>query len=589
MYISRETIDLIRERAPIAEIIKRYVPSLQKKGRNHVGLCPFHNEKTPSFSVSPEKNIFHCFGCGETGNVFTFISKIEKLEFPESVKRVAELIGIDIPDSAGDQKPEKNRAEYEMNRRAMELYRRNLFRGSGTPGMSYLVKRGVSEKAIGDFSLGFAPDSWSFLTDAIMKNRADISLAEKLGLVSMSSKGGGPRYYDRFRNRVIFPILSPSGDVIAFGGRIIGEGSPKYLNSPESEIFHKRNVLYGFDRAKSSIRDLNRAIIVEGYLDVIGLHQAGITNVVAPLGTALTENHFQILSRYCSEIILLFDADSAGLKAAMRSIEIADNFSIITKVAVLPSGDPFDYISEKGVRPFMAVVDSSLAPADFRINRIVAESEGRPPVQVLLGIFPIIKSLKYETERSSYLKKVSTMLKLDESSVKSDFNRYMANLPIDRTKNREVKERQSGDFLSRSYRDISRLLLAYPFLIEKAAIDFSGYHIEDIAFGPLLGAIFDLYRKEENITLDKMFDFFQEGVELDFLNRLAQVEISYENPESVYQELYINLKLYDINNKIDKYAGMIKENPGKDRQEYLTELEVLRREKEKLSNYIYNK
>ncbi|HOO70934.1 MAG TPA: DNA primase [Spirochaetota bacterium] len=589
MYIPRETIEQIRERASIAEIIKRYVPSLQKKGRNHIGLCPFHKEKTPSFTVSEEKNMFHCFGCQASGNVFSFISKIEGLDFPESVKFVAQIVGIDIPESVSSPIPEPHQRDYELNSFCMEIYRSNLTRHKGNSGFTYLARRGVSEKSMQDFKLGFAPDSWDFLTEKLSRSKYDVKHAERIGLVSVSTKTGASRFYDRFRNRIIFPIVSSEGKVVAFGGRIIGDGTPKYLNSPESEIFHKRNILYGMDRARNSIRELKRAIVVEGYLDVIGCHQAGITNVVAPLGTALSENHLTILSRLCSEVVFLFDADSAGIKAAIRSLNIAESISLSVKVAILPQGDPFDYILENGPRPFMAIVDSSLNPVDFHINHIIDTGSHEKPVTLLLKLFSVIKDIKYETEKNIYLKTISQKLMLDENSVIQDFKNYLNNTPQLKSMIRSVNKDVKNDFLKKSYREISRLLLTYPYLVEKAAIDFSAYTFENIEYGLLLKTVLELYRKGESVTVDKMFDFFQDGVELELLNKIALDNILYENPESVYGELYINIKLYDINTKIKKYADLIKSDSHSNKQEYLTEIEVLRREKEKLSNYIYNK
>ncbi|MCU0822314.1 MAG: DNA primase, partial [Spirochaetes bacterium] len=372
MSIPRETIDLIRDRAQIEDIIKRYVPSMKKRGANYIGLCPFHKEKTPSFTVSPEKQIFHCFGCQAGGNIYSFISKIEGLNFPESVKFVGNLVGIRVDEDKKDENTGEYKKLKDINNTAAELFHNTIKTEQGKKGLNYLLKRGVTKESIIEFKLGYSPDSWDFLTSYLNNKKIPLNLASEAGLLSISDKGGDKkRYYDRFRDRVIFPIFNRRNEIAAFGGRILENGEPKYLNSPESRIYQKRRELYGFNIAKEHISSLGRAIIVEGYLDVIGCHQAGVKNVVAPLGTALTSEQVRTLSRLCSEIVLLFDADSAGINAALRSIDVVKDININLKIAVLPDGDPFDFIPRKGIREFMIVVDQALSPVDFQITRII--------------------------------------------------------------------------------------------------------------------------------------------------------------------------------------------------------------------------
>ena len=587
MYIPRETIDLVRNRASIEDIIKKYVPSLKKKGKNYIGLCPFHKEKTPSFTVSPEKHMYHCFGCGESGNVFTFISKIEGFSFPESVRHVARIAGVEIRDD--DSRSDTTRVDYSrLNRYAAELYHKALMTDIGKKGFNYITGRGVDSDSIVAFKLGYAPDSWDFLTSRLKQKNVAMINAEHIGLVSQSRKNAD-HYYDRFRDRVIFPIMSSDSTVIALGGRIIGEGSPKYLNSPESDIFQKRIVLYGLNNAKNAIRQLNRAIVVEGYLDVIGCHQNSIQNVVAPLGTALTEQHIRQLSRYCSEIILLFDSDSAGFRAALRSLDIADEVSVQVRVAVLPQGDPFDYIMLKGPRELMSLVDSALPPVEFRINQIIKQFNGRNTTQIINQLFYIISTIKLESERTIYLKKISAMLKIDENAIRSDYNRFSKKGKIQKFETTFDRETQRQSFLSKRFMELIQLLLEYPHLIQNAVIDFSHARIDDPSIRSLFETMFTLYDRGEHISIDKIFDFFHDGMELEILKKISGNSTVHDNPESVYRDIYINIKLYDIDHKIEEYAGLIKDNSKVNREEYITEIEVLRREKEKLSQYMYNK
>ncbi|HPV42778.1 MAG TPA: DNA primase [Spirochaetota bacterium] len=586
MYIQPETLDLIRGKVVIQDIIKRYVPSLKKKGKNYIGLCPFHKEKTPSFSVSPDKQIFYCFGCHTGGNVFNFISRIERLEFPDSVKFVADLVGVDLKDEKkGDT------AVYEamqrVNRQAMELYHGYIKTPAGKKGLDYITGRGVTKKSIVDFKIGFAPDSWDFLLKSLIKTGRDREVAETLGLIKLSQKREHS-YYDMFRNRIMFPIFDAVGNAIAFGGRTISGDTVKYLNSPETPLFKKRNVLYGFNRARDSIKELNRAIIVEGYLDVIGCHQAGIENVVAPLGTAVTTEQIKMLGHLCTEIIFLFDADSAGLKAAVRSLDLSEDMNVNIKIAMLPENDPFDYVTQKGPREFMAVVDRAMGPVDFRIARIMDNYNTLGRVNTLKQLFAAISGIKLETERGVYLKKISSLLDVDENSVRADFKSYVNNQKSAPKIEHEVKNVES-DFITRSYRDLIKLICHYPELIEKAVIDYSINDIPDELSRTILKKISELYFADQQFSIDKIFDFFTSGQEMDFLNGIFNEGYSVTNPGAAYTEIFINMKVREIDDKIDKYATLIKSSPNGSYHEYITEIEVLRREKEKLAQYIYNK
>lgn len=586
MFIQPETLDLIRSKVVIQDVIKRYVPSLKKKGKNYIGLCPFHKEKTPSFTVTPDKQIFYCFGCHTGGNVFTFVSRIERLDFPESVKFVADMVGVDIGDG---RKGESTIVEamQRLNRQTMELYHGHIKSPAGKKGLAYITGRGITQKSISDFKIGYAPDSWDFLLRSIIKTGKDREVAEALGLIKPSQKRVNS-YYDMFRDRAMFPIFDATGNVIAFGGRTIGDDPRKYLNSSESQLFKKRTVLYGFNRARESIKEMNRVIIVEGYLDVIGCHQSGIENVVAPLGTAITTEQIKLLGHYCTEIIFLFDADSAGLKAAVRSIELSEDVSVNIKIGMLPEDDPFDYVIKKGPREFMAVVDRAMGPVDFRIARIMDNYNTLGRVNALKQLFSVIAGVKLETERGIHLKKVSTLLDVDENSVRADFKNYMADHKAEPKIEQQPKSDQA-DFLTRGYRDLVKLICHYPELIEKAVIDYNINDVPDELLRSILKKIAEMYLTDRQFSIDKIFDFFTTGREMDFLNQVFNDDYSVANPGSAYTEIFINMKVHEIDDKIEKYASLIKSSPGGSLHEYITEIEVLRREKEKLSQYIYNK
>ncbi len=593
MFLEKDIIEKVRESVRIEDLALRYIPSLKKKGRNYTGLCPFHKEKTPSFSISPDKQIFQCFGCNTGGNIFTFIGKIENIGFIESVKRIADIAGIIIDDKA-EEASSVIPAIRRINKYAMSFYQAFLSSGEGAAGKKYLQDRGVSEEAIESFKLGFSPDSWDRLSANLKRNKADLDLAENIGLIGKSQKYQGS-YYDKFRNRVIFPIFDRSNNVIAFGGRAItNENQPKYLNSPESEVYQKRSVLYGLNFAQNEIKELDRAIIVEGYLDVIGCHQNGIKNVVAPLGTALTESHLKMLSQICNEVIMLFDSDSAGINASLKSIDTSQLFNIDIKIAVLPQDDPFDFIMKKGVRELMAVIDSAEKPVDFKIRNVIERNRGKDSLSKLPELFDIIKNISYsedsnrstEAEKSYYLTKLSQMLGIEEEALRFDYKRFEKGIGVNKTEKRKTVETLKYD--TRAYRDLIHLILHYPEITGDVLIDFSPEEITDPLANKIFTTISKLYNSENELRVDKIFDFFPKGLEMDFLNSTIQNEASVEDPKAAYTEIYVNLKLHNIDKKITEYVEKVKKS-GSDRLEYLAEIEILRREKEKLSNYIYNR
>ncbi|HOK91417.1 MAG TPA: DNA primase [Spirochaetota bacterium] len=586
MTIPKDKIDYIRERIRIEDIASRYIPSLKKKGKNYIGLCPFHKENTPSFVVSPDKQIFHCFGCNAGGNVFTLISKLENISFIDSVKKAGEMVGVIVSDEKSeDDSYEKIK---KINLHALKFYKEFILSEAGTPAVKYLEKRGLTLDKLSQFHIGYAPDEWDRFSLLLKKYGQDLSIAEKIGLISKSSRGG---YIDKFRHRLMFPIFDRNGNVIAFGGRVIDDNlQPKYLNSPESPVFQKRSILYGLHLAANEIKESDRAIIVEGYLDVIGCHINGIQNVVAPLGTSLTENHVKMLSQLCSEIVFLFDSDSAGMRAAARSIEISQDFNINVKIAILPEGDPFDFVMSRGPRELMIIIDKAIAPVDFQIGNIIKNTRGLDKVVILKKLFDVIKRVKFETKRFEYIKKVAEILRLNEEAVRSDFYNYIKNDSITiLKKNEEIPKQLNSE--TKLYRDLLELVLLYPELAENLLLDFSPEEIKDDVSRNIMRAISDLYTKENKLQTDKIFDFFQKGSEMDFLSRVLKKYSesgNIEDPNAAYTEIYVKLKLHSIDTKITEYTERMK-NSGGDNLEYLAEIEILRREKEKLVNYMYNR
>lgn len=586
MSISRETIDLVRDRSRIEEIVKQYVPSLKKRGSNYVGLCPFHKEKTPSFTVSPQKQIFYCFGCQTGGNVFSFISKIERLNFPDSVRFLGRLVGIEVREEGSGEEEKRLARLKRINAYALDLYRDALFSQIGKEARDYARARGITEDAIKEFSIGFAPAEGNFLVKKLEASGISLADAVRVGLISPSTKMKGDEYYDRFRNRLMFPIFDARGDVVAFGGRIVGNGEPKYLNSPESEIFKKGSLLYAFNLAKEIISELKRAIIVEGYLDVIGFYQNGIRNVVAPLGTSLTAHHVELLSRYCSEIILLFDADAAGIKASLRSIDIAAEKNVEIRVARLPESDPFEYVKKFGIRRLMSVVDSAVSPVEYRIQHVMAEAGKLSKGKLLMVLFRIIDEVRFDLEKRDYLKKIAKLLNVDENVIINDYDRYRKG-----TKNKIefIETKKAGDkrdYLKRCHRDLVLLLLLYPELIESAILDFSPESITDSNARAVFSKIAQMYSEGRQISIDRIFDEFQEGEVRDFLEKGLEKSFAVEKPKEAYSEIYVNIKLYLTREKIKALLDEAKRYERNIPAELLVEIESLKRDEEKLLTYL---
>ena len=351
MAYSDQFLEDLRSRSALTDVIGRSV-KLNQKGRDHIGLCPFHKEKTPSFTVNEEKGFYHCFGCGEHGSIFDFTMKTEGLSFPEAVEKLATELGMEIPrDSPEEQERfKKNQVLYEVTARAAYFYRKQLYLPVGKKALDYLKGRGFSDQTIKRFGIGYAGNGLNSVKSFLEGEKFDESIMISAGLI-INPKDKKRRTYDRFRNRIIFPIEDTQGKVIAFGGRILGDGEPKYLNSPESPLFHKGRVLYGQKMASGPARKIGNIIVTEGYTDVIAMYQAGIENTVAPLGTALTEDQMRALWKIVPEPILCFDGDLAGKKAAARAAEralplLASGYGL--RFALLPDGEDPDSLIKYG-------------------------------------------------------------------------------------------------------------------------------------------------------------------------------------------------------------------------------------------------
>ncbi|MCQ2560834.1 MAG: DNA primase [Clostridia bacterium] len=415
-------IDEIRNRCNIVDIISPVVP-LKRAGSNFKGCCPFHKEKTPSFVVSEKKQIFTCFGCGATGNAISFTQKYYNISFPDAVRRLAQQYGIEI-DDAYERQGKKRDVYYEANRKAARFFY-DCFTKTANPGYAYMKKRGIQPQIMQKFGIGYCDDEWTSLTDFMKSQGVAPEMLEELGLAARSRKEGkSDRYYDKFRGRVMFPIFNTMGKVIGFGGRTLGNGEPKYLNSPESPVFLKKNNLYGLNLSKGEIQNEGFAIVVEGYMDVIGLYQAGIRNVTASLGTALTENQARLLKKYTTKVVLCYDSDNAGIKAALRGIDVLRDAGLDVRVIQVDDGkDPDEYIKKHGADEFRALIDKkSMTDVDYKIMLLRRRFDLRDisqSVNFLKEAASVIKKLS-PVEADLYIKKVARENGLSEGALKRE-------------------------------------------------------------------------------------------------------------------------------------------------------------------------
>ncbi|MDR4925550.1 MULTISPECIES: DNA primase [Peribacillus] len=418
--IEDEKINQIREAVDIVDLIGEYV-QLKKQGRNYFGLCPFHGENSPSFSVSTEKQIFHCFGCGAGGNIFTFLMDIEGYSFVESAKVLAEKgnVPLDVEinkDSKRSNMPAGSQQMVEAHDLLRKFYHHLLVNTKeGQDALEYLLKRGFTEETIEKFQIGYSLDSWDFVSKFLLKRGFPAEYMEQAGLIIYREKDES--YFDRFRNRVMFPIMDHQGNTIAFSGRAMGDDEPKYLNSPETPIFNKSKTLYNFHHARPHIRKKEQAVIFEGFADCISAVGAGVENAVATMGTALTDQHIQLLKRNTDQILICYDSDSAGLNAANRAVNMLQDHEFSVKVALMPDNlDPDDYIKEFGEKSFVSeVIGASLTYMAFKMHYLRrgknVNNEG-DRIQYIEEVLKEISRLPNAVERDHYLRQLSSEFSL---------------------------------------------------------------------------------------------------------------------------------------------------------------------------------
>ena len=470
MYYAEDVIEEVRSRNDIVSVISEYV-KLQRKGSSYFGLCPFHNEKSPSFSVSPDKQMYYCFGCGAGGNVFTFIQEYENYSFPEALKFLAERAGITLPEKEYSQ--EERQAQdlrtriLNVNKMAAKYYYYQLRTENGRQAMEYLKNRRLSDETIRSFGLGYSNKYSNDLYLYLKKQNISDELLRESGLMNVDERNG---MYDKFWNRVIFPIMDVNNRVIGFGGRVMGDGKPKYLNSPETRVFDKSRNLYGLNVARTARK--KNLLVCEGYMDVISMHQAGFKNSVASLGTALTTQHASLLKRYTDEVILTYDSDGAGVKAALRAIPMLKAAGISTRVLHMdPYKDPDEFIKTLGAEAFQERIDQAENSFLFEISILERDFDMRDP-EGKTGFYQAaarkLMEFEQELERENYLQAVAERYHISFDSLRKMVNREAMRGTAPRREREEVIRPQKKKEKEDGRKTSQRLLLTW--LIEQKGL-----------------------------------------------------------------------------------------------------------------------
>lgn len=529
LSFNNSTIEDLKSQINIVDVVGRVV-ALKRAGANHKGVCPFHNEKTPSFVVSEQKQIFTCFGCGASGDVIKFTQRYYNLDFNEAVDKLAGEYGITIKRSSFGEDREKY---YEINKEAARFFYR-AFTEEKNAGYTYMKNRGLDDAILKKFGIGYADEKWDSLYTYFKNKGVDEKILLELGLIS-ESKG---KYYDKFRNRVMFPIINTSGKVIGFGGRAIGDDNPKYLNSPENKVFQKKNNLYALNTTKQDIGKDGYAILVEGYMDAISLYQGGVRNVAASLGTALTENQTKLLKRYTKSVVLSYDADAAGQNAAMRGIEILNKEDCKVRVLHVTDGkDPDEFIKKNGREAFLKLIDGALPYIDYKLNFIQKDmdlntDEGK--IDYIKAAAGILKELS-PVEADVYIRKLSKTLRIAEGAIKMEImgNTTGGSRNSQPAVQRSHRAEEVQEEMSSLEANILKTLLMNPQLTEKL-LDYS----EIMSSAParkVTDILFELYGLNGDFHMNQLTDRLEPEESEQLIRNLNNIVIA-GNEEQVFEE-----------------------------------------------------
>jgi len=580
-------IDRLREVTDIVGVVSQYV-ALKKRGQNWVGLCPFHSERTPSFTVTQSKGFFKCFGCGKAGDVYSFLMEHQKLSFAQAVEMLAESQGIPLPAGRFREREDDQRQRlFYANQYACEYYHRLLTaEPEGRRALEYLKSRGLDEQTIEKFELGWSPAGWDSFKKAALGHGIEEEILLEAGLLSKSEETGG--IYDRFRARVIFPIHDTQGRTIGFGGRVLDKEEPKYLNSPDTPLFHKGEVLFGLDKAKGAVTRESRAIVVEGYMDLLSLYVHGLETVVAPLGTALTVEQARLLSRYAREIFLLYDADQAGLKATFRGGDELLEAGLAVRVITLPKGlDPDDFVRREGRAAFDRLMNSA---ADF-LDRKMEVLAGKLDLKVVSErekaadkLLESVARCRDKLAANLYLKKVSEFIGVPEAILAERLGGFASRLYAQDSHTEFVRRKVAVQAARKTEHYLLALCLKYPDYIDQAWECLGGNTFRD----PGCAAIFEAMIKARKEGIRNLVEALYLGLPPSLYQLIALLQAEdkkLEPPEQVFNSSWRQIKIEGINQRMGEINKELRgaEDPG-----LVSFQESLRREKRELLKELEN-
>ncbi|HUU30326.1 MAG TPA: DNA primase [archaeon] len=554
-FFPDDFIDQLRDQTNLVEIIGDYV-ALKKRGQNWVGLCPFHSERTPSFTVTPSKGFFKCFGCGKAGDVYAFLMEHQKLNFAQAVELLAGRLGISVPRGRYKQKEDETREKlFYSNQFAKEYYHSLLVsEDQGRRALEYLKKRGLNEEMIRKFELGWAPAGWESFKEGALGHGIEEDILLQAGLLSRSEAGGTT--YDRFRERVIFPINDTQGRTVGFGGRVLDKGEPKYLNSPETPLFHKGEVLFGLDKTKGAISRESSAIVVEGYMDFLSLYANGLETMVAPLGTALTTEQARLLSRYAREAFLLYDADTAGLKATFRGGDELLEAGVAVRVITLPKGmDPDDFIRNEGRQAFGQLARNAADFLDRKIEILSARlnlevvSEREKAAEKLLES---VARCRDKLAKNLYLKKVSEFIGVPETILAERLASIRSQLSFQASRAQRFGRTETtapGSKKSEYY--LLALCVRYPDYIDLTVRHLGENPFCDPGWAAVFKALLSAKEKGARNLVEALYQSLPSG-SFSLVGQLQTEDKKLEPPEQVFNSCWRQLKIGRLKKQMDE-------------------------------------
>ncbi|NLP12985.1 MAG: DNA primase [Clostridium sp.] len=559
IHYPEELIEDIRISNDILAVVGEYV-RLEKKGKNYFGLCPFHNEKTPSFCVDPGKQLYYCFGCGKGGSVIQFIMETENFDYVEAIKFLAERVRIPLPEGDSEQERAiagKKQDLLKINVEAARFFYEQLNNQRNFQAREYLNRRKVSKSIARKFGIGYSPEEWDILYRYLRKKGYDDDILLESGLILKGKSGRS--CFDRFRGRIIFPIFDVRGNLIGFGGRVINDGSPKYMNSPETLVYNKRKNLFALNFAKNSRE--KRIIIVEGYMDVISLHQYGIINTVASLGTALTENQGRLLKKYAEEIVISYDADSAGQAAAMRGLDLLNNVGCNVKVLLIPNGkDPDDFVKQNGSDEFKKLVEKALSLVEYKIKALKKDidtntTDGK--ISFLNKAADLLSKIDNNMEREMYIKKMSKEYEISQESIYAEVLKrikpakgFKTVSRIDRNRLKNMRKKGNSEF--EKVIECERILLCV------LSINNSVYRVikdrlnpedfEDEKDREIAKEVFSRLENNRGIVPAELINLVGDGLS-DIFARLIQGECNFDDDKKAVMDIIRRMEMYRLDKR----------------------------------------